>query len=45
MDLDAKALKGLAIYASGLHLISHEQSQAEPVFVYTVHTLARVLLP
>ena len=40
-DLDAMVLKGLAVYASGLHRISHEQSQTEQAFVYTVNSLAR----
>lgn len=40
-DLDAMVLKGLAVYASGLHRIAHEQSQTEQAFVYTVNSLAR----
>ena len=40
-ELDAKVLKGLAVYASGLHRISHEQEKTEEAFVYTVNSLAR----
>jgi len=40
-ELDAKVLKGLAVYASGLHRISHEQGKTERAFVYTVNSLAR----
>lgn len=38
---DAKVLKGLAVYANGLHRIAHEQNQTEQAFVYTVNSLAR----
>ncbi|MCW9035744.1 MAG: HD domain-containing protein [Rhodospirillales bacterium] len=39
--LDANVLKGLAVYASGLHRISHEQTNTEKAFIYTVNSLAR----
>ncbi|MBL4692181.1 MAG: HD domain-containing protein [Magnetovibrio sp.] len=40
-DFDAKVLKGLAVYANGLHRIAHEQKQTEQAFEYTVNSLAR----
>ncbi len=40
-ELDAKVLKGLAVYASGLHRISQEQASTEEAFIYTVNSLAR----
>jgi HD-GYP domain-containing protein (c-di-GMP phosphodiesterase class II) len=39
--IDAKVLKELVVFASGLHRISHERQETEKAFIYTVESLAR----
>jgi HD-GYP domain-containing protein (c-di-GMP phosphodiesterase class II) len=40
-ELEAKVLKELVVFTSGLHRISHERQETEKAFIYTVDSLAR----